>query len=219
MTRPRVVVADDAPLIRQGVRELLIGGGCDVVGEAGSVAEVDALLATGPPFDVLVLDIRMPPTHTDEGIVLLERLRAAGSTLGVLLLSMYASPSLALRAMSAGHGTGYLLKERVADGDALVASVHAVMTGGTVVDPAVVSLVVGTAGPAQGPDQLTDREREVLQLMAQGLSNLGIAEKMFLSVKTIETHVAHLLDKLGIEPNPSEHRRVLAVLELLRSAQ
>jgi|GEM_PF-6706591 DNA-binding NarL/FixJ family response regulator len=110
MTRPRVVVADDAPLIRQGVRELLVRGGCDVVGEAGSISEVDGLLLTGEPFDVLVLDIRMPPTHTDEGVVLLERLRAAGSTLGVLLLSMYASPSLALRAMSAGHGTGYLLK-------------------------------------------------------------------------------------------------------------
>jgi DNA-binding NarL/FixJ family response regulator len=219
MTRPRVVVADDAPLIRQGVRELLVRGGCDVVGEAGSISEVDGLLLTGEPFDVLVLDIRMPPTHTDEGVVLLERLRAAGSTLGVLLLSMYASPSLALRAMSAGHGTGYLLKEWVADGDALVAAVRAVVSGGSVVDPAVVSLVVGTAGPAQGADQLTDREREVLQLMAQGLSNLGIADRMHLSVKTVETHIAHLLDKLSIEPNPSEHRRVLAVLELLRTTQ
>jgi DNA-binding NarL/FixJ family response regulator len=130
---------------------------------------------------------------------------------------MYASPTLAVRALSAGGATGYLLKDRITDGEALVAAVRTIVSGGTVVDPDVVALLLGSTGRPRLVDALTPREHEVLQLMAGGRSNLGIAEVLTLSVKTVETHVEHILDKLGIEPSPGEHRRVLAVLELLRA--
>lgn len=216
LDHPRVIVADDAVLIREGVRQLLRAGGCEVVGVAGDVESMRGLLAEQPGVDILVLDIRMPPGHRDEGMRALEELRAAGNPIGVLLLSMYASPTLAVRALSAGGATGYLLKERITDGQALVAAVRTVVSGGTVVDPDVVALLLGSTGRSRLVDSLTAREREVLQLMAEGRSNLGIAGSLHLSVKTIETHVEHILDKLGIAPSPAEHRRVLAVLELLR---
>ena len=130
---------------------------------------------------------------------------------------MYASPLLALRALSAGGATGYLLKDRVKDGATLVDAVRTVAKGGVVVDPEVVAMMVRATGQRRMVDQLTPREQEVLQLMAEGRSNLGIAESLHLSVKTVDTHVEHILDKLGLEPSPGEHRRVLAVLELLRS--
>ena len=216
--RPRVVIADDAVLLREGIRHLLNSGGCDVVATASDIEELESVLGRSRDIDAIVLDIRMPPGHGDEGMRELESLRARGSTVGVLLLSMYASPTLALRAMSAGRGTGYLLKDRVNDGDVLVAAIRTVMNGGTVVDPEIISMLVGSTGRTSLIDQLTEREHEVLHLMAEGRSNLGIATAMHLSIKTVETHVAHILDKLGIEQSPNEHRRVLAVLELLRSA-
>ena len=215
--RPCVIVVDDAVLIREGVRQLLLAGGCEVVATAIDVDGLFEALAAAPEADALVLDIRMPPDHSDEGMRALERLRAEGSALGILLLSMYASPTLAVRALSAGGATGYLLKERITDGKALVAAVRTVVSGGTVVDPDVVSLLLGSTARSRLVDALTPREREVLQLMGEGRSNLGIAELLHLSVKTVETHVEHILDKLGIEPSPGEHRRVLAVLELLRA--
>ncbi len=215
--RPQVVVADDAVLVQEGVRQLLVAGGCDVLAVAGDVEQLDQALAEHPDTEALVLDIRMPPDHSDEGMRVLERLRAEGSTLGVLLLSMYASPTLAVRALSAGGATGYLLKDRITTGTALVAAVRSVVGGGTVVDPEVVSMMLGSSGRPRLLESLTAREDEVLQLMAEGRSNLGIAEELHLSVKTIETHVEHILVKLGIESSPGEHRRVLAVLELLRA--
>ena len=217
-TRPRVVITDDAVLIREGIRQLLTAGGCEVVAVVGSVAELDAVLATTDEVDAIVLDIRMPPTHTDEGIRALEALRAAGSQVGILLLSMYASPTLAIRAMSGGPGTGYLIKDRVTDGDTLVAAVRTVMRGGTVVDPEVVAQLVAPARPNPQVDDLTERERDVLTLMAEGQSNLGIASKLHVSPRTVETHVAHIMTKLGIEPARDEHRRILTVLKALRSA-
>jgi DNA-binding NarL/FixJ family response regulator len=215
--RPQVVVADDAVLVQEGVRQLLAAGGCDVLAVAGDVEQLDAALTEHPATDAVVLDIRMPPDHSDEGLRVLERLRADGSTLGVLLLSMYASPTLALRALSAGGATGYLLKERITTGTALVAAVRTVVGGGTVVDPEVVGMMLGSSGRPRMLASLTAREDEVLRLMAEGRSNLGIADELHLSVKTVETHVEHILDKLGIESSPGEHRRVLAVLELLRA--
>jgi DNA-binding NarL/FixJ family response regulator len=215
--RPRVVVVDDAVLIREGVRMLLVAGGCDVVDVASDVAELREVLAAHSDIEALVLDIRMPPDHSDEGMRLVEELRAEGSILGVLLLSMYASPTLALRALSAGGATGYLLKERITTGQALVAAVRTVVGGGTVVDPEVVAMVLGSSARPRLLEALTAREHEVLQLMGEGRSNFGIAEALHLSVKTIETHVEHILEKLGIEPSPGEHRRVLAVLELVRA--
>jgi DNA-binding NarL/FixJ family response regulator len=217
LERPRVLVVDDAVLLREGVRQLLEAGGCEVVALASDVPGMRALLADDPEVDVIVLDIRMPPDHSDEGIRALEDLRSADIATGVLLLSMYASPTLALRALSAGGATGYLLKERITNGEALVAAVRTIVGGGTVVDPDVVALLLRSTGRPRRVDALTPREHEVLQLMAEGRSNLGIAGTLHLSVKTVETHVEHLLDKLGIEPSPREHRRVLAVLELLRA--
>ena len=215
--RPRVLVVDDAVLVREGVRQLLASGGCEVVALATDVPGLHVALTEHPDVDLVVLDIRMPPDHSDEGMRALEQLRADGVTTGVLLLSMYASPTLAVRALSAGGATGYLLKERITDGEALVAAVRTIVGGGTVVDPEVVSLLLGSTGRPRLVDALTPREHEVLQLMAGGRSNLGIAQTLHLSPKTIETHVEHILDKLGIEPSPGEHRRVLAVLELLRA--
>ena len=217
LTQPRVLIVDDAVLVSEGVRQLLVAAGCEVVGMARDVDAMHALLAEHADVDVIVLDIRMPPDHRDEGMRALEGLRAAGNPVGVLLLSMYASPTLAVRALSAGGATGYLLKERITDGQALVAAVHTVVSGGTVIDPDVVALLLGSTGRPRLLDSLTAREREVLQLMAEGRSNLGIATVLHLSVKTIETHVDHILDKLRIAPSPEEHRRVLAVLELLRA--
>ena len=215
--RPQVVVVDDAVLVREGVRQLLVAGGCDVVAEARDAQELRHALATHSDADALVLDIRMPPDHSDEGMRVLEQLRADGSTIGVLLLSMYVSPTLAVRALSAGGATGYLLKERVTTGQALVAAVRTIVSGGTVVDPEVVSLLLSSTARPRLVGTLTAREHEVLKLMAEGRSNIGIAEALHVSVKTVETHVDHILDKLGIEPAPGEHRRVLAVLELLRA--
>ena len=215
--RPQVIVVDDAVLVREGVRQLLVAGGCGVVAQARDAQELQERLATHSDADALVLDIRMPPDHSDEGMRVLEQLRAEGSTIGVLLLSMYASATLAVRALSAGGATGYLLKERVPTGQALVAAVRTIVGGGTVVDPEVVSLLLRSTARPRLLGTLTAREHEVLKLMAEGRSNTGIGEALHVSVKTVETHVEHILDKLGIEPSPGEHRRVLAVLELLRA--
>jgi DNA-binding NarL/FixJ family response regulator len=215
--RPQVIIVDDAVLVREGVRQLLVAGGCDVVAEARDAQELQQRLAAHSETDALVLDIRMPPGHSDEGMRVLEQLRADGSTIGVLLLSMYASATLAVRALSAGGATGYLLKERVTTGQALVAAVRTIVGGGTVVDPEVVGLLLRSTARPPLVGTLTPREHEVLTLMAEGRSNTGIGETLHVSVKTVETHVEHILDKLGIEPSPGEHRRVLAVLELLRA--
>lgn len=214
----RVVVADDAVLLREGIRQLLQVGRCEVVAAVGSVEELQTVFDSGIAFDALVLDIRMPPTHTDEGIRVLEQLRAGGSRVPTLLLSMYATAALVMRAMRCGAGTGYLLKERVSDGDTLVAAIRTLVGGGSVVDPEVVALLVGASSRDTRLDRLTDREREILALMAEGSSNLGIAKIAHLSQKTVESHVSHILDKLGLESSPDEHRRVLAVLEVLRSS-
>lgn len=213
----RVVIVDDAVLLREGVRQLLVTGGCDVVAVAADIEELFEALAAVAPVDALVIDIRMPPTHTDEGVRALERLRAEGSRVGVLVLSMYSSPALAHRVMRAGAGTGYLIKDRVTDSRTLVEAVRTVAGGGTVVDPDVIAQLV--AQPRPVTETLTSREQEVLVLMAQGKSNLGIADALVLSPKTIESHVAAILMKLGIEGARDEHRRVLAVLTALRAAR
>jgi len=217
MSSVRVVVVDDAVLLQEGIRQLLVAGGCEVVATVGNVPDLRETLAADDSIDVVILDIRMPPTHTDEGVRALEELRAEGSDVGVLLLSMYSSPVLALRALSAGGATGYLLKDRVKDGATLVDAVRAVADGGAVVDPEVVSLLLHARGESNGMSALTAREREVLQLMAEGASNAGIARRLVLSVKTIDTHIEHIMDKLGLVSSTDEHRRERAVLEYLRS--
>ncbi|KQR54914.1 LuxR family transcriptional regulator [Leifsonia sp. Leaf336] len=207
-------------LLREGIGQLLRAGGVDVVASVDTAEQLLELLddgtgVGGAPIDAVVLDIRMPPTHTDEGLRALESLRAAGSTVGVLLLSMYTTASFAIRAMSAGSGTGYLLKDRVADGDTLVNAVRTVAGGGSVVDPEVVQLLVSARSSEAAVESLSSREIDVLRLMAEGLSNAGIASTLHLSLRTVESHIGHIMNKLDIEDTTEGHRRVLAVLRFL----
>jgi DNA-binding NarL/FixJ family response regulator len=215
-SRPlRVAVADDAVLLREGIGQLLRAGGVDVVASVDTAEQVLAVVAGDASIDAVVLDIRMPPTHTDEGLRALEQLRAGGSAVGVLLLSMYTTAAYAIRAMSAGSGTGYLLKDRVADGDTLVNAVRTVALGGSVVDPEVVQLLVSSRSSSDKVEALSARELDVLRLMAEGLSNVGIAAGLHLSLRTVESHIGHIMAKLGVEDSAEGHRRVLAVLRFL----
>lgn len=177
--------------------------------------EVLGVVADDDAIDAVVLDIKMPPTHTDEGLRALEKLRAEGSTVGVLLLSMYTTAAYAIRAMSAGSGTGYLLKDRVADGQSLVNAVRTVADGGSVVDPEVVQLLVQSRSSEGRVESLSARERDVLSRMAEGKSNVGIAAELHLSLRTVESHIGHIMAKLGVEDSAEGHRRVLAVLRFL----
>jgi DNA-binding NarL/FixJ family response regulator len=211
----RVAVADDAVLLREGIGQILRSGGIDVISSVGSAAELLEVVADDPAVDAVVLDIKMPPTHTDEGLRALEQLRASGSSVGVLLLSMYTTAAYAIRAMSAGSGTGYLLKDRIADGGTLVNAVRSVAAGGSVVDPEVVALLVSAHSAEASLDTLSSRERDVIRLMAEGKSNAGIASDLRLSLRTVESHIGHIMTKLGVEESAEGHRRVLAVLRFL----
>ena len=210
----RVAVADDAVLLREGIGQILRAGGMDVVVSVDTAEELlEAVRAEN--VDAIVLDIKMPPTHTDEGLRALERLRADGSRAGILLLSMYTTAAYAIRAMSAGSGTGYLLKDRVADADTLVTAVRTVARGGSVVDPEVVQLLVNARSSEAAVEALSTRERDVLRLMAEGKSNVGIATELHLSLRTVESHIGHIMAKLDVEDSAEGHRRVLAVLRFL----
>ncbi|MBB2969148.1 MULTISPECIES: response regulator transcription factor [Leifsonia] len=215
-SRPlRVAVADDAVLLREGIGQILRAGGVDVVASVDTAEEVLDLVAADDGIDAVVLDIKMPPTHTDEGLRALESLRADGSTVGILLLSMYTTAAYAIRAMTAGSGTGYLLKERVADGETLVNAVRTVAAGGSVVDPEVVQLLVSSRSSERTVETLSARELDVLSRMAEGKSNVGIAAELHLSLRTVESHIGHIMAKLGVEDSAEGHRRVLAVLRFL----
>lgn len=213
----RVVIAEDSLLVREGIVRLLGEGGFDIVGQASDLgALLDLVEATTP--DVAIVDIRMPPTHTDEGLRALATIRDRyGSSIGVLVLSHHTEAAFAMRLLADGEGgTGYLLKDSVADPDDLADAVRRVARGGTVVDPAVVAPLVGARrAPADPLTDLTEREREVLALMAEGRSNGAIAERLFVTGKTVEAHIASIFSKLGLLPAPDDHRRVLAVLAYL----
>ncbi|AAT89674.1 LuxR family transcriptional regulator [Leifsonia xyli subsp. xyli] len=213
---PRVAVADDAVLLREGIGQILRAGGVEVVASVDTAGQLLDVVARDGALDAVVLDIRMPPTHSDEGLRALEDLWASGSEVGVLLLSMYTTAAYAFRAMSAGSGTGYLLKDRVADAGALVNAVRAVAAGGSVVDPEVVQLLVAARSSEVSLDALSARERDVLRLMAEGRSNAGIASDLHLSLRTVESHIGRIMVKLGIEDSAEGHRRVLAVLRFFR---
>lgn len=215
-SRPlRVAVADDAVLLREGIGQILRAGGVEVVASVDTAEQLLDVVGADDAIDAVVLDIRMPPTHTDEGLVALERLRASGSRVGVLLLSMYTNAAYAIRAMTAGSGTGYLLKDRVADADTLVNAVRSVASGGSVVDPEVVGLLVTARSTEATVESLSSRERDVLRLMAEGRSNVGIAGELHVSLRTVESHIGHIMAKLGVEDSAEGHRRVLAVLRFL----
>jgi DNA-binding NarL/FixJ family response regulator len=213
----RVVVADDSVLLREGVVRLLEENGFDVVGQAGDADDLIRKVRAHKP-DVAVVDIRMPPTNTDDGLRAALEIRAELPDTGVLVLSQYVEEGYALDLVgdSAG-GVGYLLKDRVADVERFVDSVKRVADGGSALDPEVVSQLVGRARRDDPIDELTPREREVLELMAEGRSNNAIAEHMIVTERAVEKHVTSIFGKLGLAPAPEDHRRVLAVLAFLRA--
>jgi len=215
----RVLIADDEVLLREGLDRLLTEAGFDVVGKVGTATELRRKVELARP-DVAIVDIRMPPTHTDEGLVAAQEIRGSHPQIGVLVLSHYLDSRYAVRLLE-DHtgGIGYLLKERVSDLAVLTDALTRLYEGECVVDPTIVSRLVARARPAGKLDELTEREREVLGLMAEGRSNKGISQRLFLSPKTIEAHVKHILMKLGIDESPDDHRRVLAVLALLRARE
>ena len=217
----RVVVADDAVLLREGLARLLREAGFEVAGLAADAAELLELVGRTRP-DVAIVDIRMPPTHTDEGLQAAKAIRKRWPGIGILVLSQHVHASYALELLSAGtEGVGYLLKERVSDLAELTSSVQRVGAGGSVLDPAVVSQLVGRRrqdADARDPlEQLSGREREVLALMAEGRSNKAIAERLFVSEYTVQKHVGNIFDTLRLPPSPDDHRRVLAVVAYLNA--
>jgi DNA-binding NarL/FixJ family response regulator len=214
----RVAVADDAVLLREGLARLLAEAGFEVVGLAGDGDDLLALVERTRP-DVAIVDIRMPPTHTDEGLQAAKAIRERWPTIGILVLSQHVNARYALELLGAGtDGVGYLLKERVSDLAELSSSVNRVGEGGSVLDPAVVEELVGRRRQADNPvDRLTDREREVLALMAEGRSNRAIAERLFVTEHTVEKHVKSIFGSLRLPPSPDDHRRVLAVIAYLNS--
>ena len=215
----RIVIADDSLLVREGIARLLQEAGFEVVGQAGTADGLLDLVRSAAP-DVAIIDIRMPPTFTDEGLRAVVAIREEhGEGIGILVLSHHTEPAFALRLLEEGaRGTGYLLKDRVSDLEDLADAVRRVARGGTVVDPAVVAPLVGARRGASHPlADLTEREREVLGLMAEGRSNQAIADRIFVTTKTVEAHIASIFSKLGLLPAPDDHRRVLAVLTFLES--
>ena len=214
----RVAVADDAVLLREGLARLLEEAGFEVVGLATDGDELLELVDRVHP-DVAVVDIRMPPTHTDEGLQAARSIRERWPEIGILVLSQHVSTRYALELLSAGtDGVGYLLKERVSDLEELSSSVQRVGQGGSVLDPAVVGQLVGRPRQGDNPlEHLTDREREVLALMAEGRSNKAIAEQLFVTEHTVEKHVKSIFGTLRLPQSPDDHRRVLAVITYLNS--
>jgi DNA-binding NarL/FixJ family response regulator len=213
----RIVIADDSVLFREGLARILADGGFDVADQVGDADGLREAVRREKP-DVVIVDVRMPPTQTDEGTRAARELRDDRPDLGVLVLSQTIEVRHAFELFSEQpEGFGYLLKDRVLDVDEFYESVRRVGRGGTVVDPEVVGQLIGRRRRRDPLDVLTKREREVLELMAEGLSNQGICRRLFLSPKTVETHVHSIFGKLGLPQEPDEHRRVLAVLAFLRS--
>jgi DNA-binding NarL/FixJ family response regulator len=213
----RVVVAEDSVLLREGIVRLLQDAGFDVVGQVGDAEQLVRRVAAYRP-DAAIIDIRMPPTNTDDGLRAALEIRKQVPETGVLILSQYVEATYALELISdSSGGVGYLLKDRVADVERFVDAVRQVATGGSVLDPEVVASLVGRRRRNDPLAALTPREREVLQLMAEGRSNQGIAERLVITERAVEKHVTAILDKLGLAPTPDDHRRVLAVLTFLRA--
>jgi len=214
----RIVLADDSVLLREGIARLLVEAGFEVVAQVGDgEALLKAVRELKP--DVAIVDIRMPPSQSDEGLRAADAIRAEhGSDVGILVLSQYVDPPFALRLIQDGHGgMGYLLKDRIDDIDDFSDAVRRVAKGGSVVDPDVVAELVGRRRTHSPLDDLSEREREVLALMAEGRTNQAICDRLFLAPKTVEAHIANIFSKLELQPTPDDHRRVLAVLTLLRS--
>jgi DNA-binding NarL/FixJ family response regulator len=214
----RVVVADDVMLTREGIVRLLGDAGIDVVGEAEDAQGLLRHVRLRRP-DAAIVDIRMPPTHTDEGLVATQRIRSEHPEIGVLLLSQYVEPSYAVRLLEEHpERVGYLLKQRVFDVAILVDALRRIDEGESVIDPTIVSRLLGRQRREDPLEELTEREREVLGLVAEGLSNQAIAGRLFITQRTVESHITEIFLKLDLDVNPESHRRVLAVLTYLRAA-
>jgi DNA-binding NarL/FixJ family response regulator len=212
----RVVVADDAVILREGLARLLEEAGFEVVGLAADADELCALVEQLQP-DVAIVDIRMPPTHTDEGLQAAKLIRARWPEIGILVLSQHVQARYAVELLAGGtERVGYLLKDRVSDLGDLSESVKRIGEGGSVLDPTVVAQLVGQRRKGDTPlEKLTERELEVLALMAEGRSNRAIGERLFISEHTVEKHVKSILGTLRLPPSPDDHRRVLAVVTFL----
>ena len=214
----RVVVADDVMLTREGIVRLLEDAGIEVVGQAEDAVGLMREVGLARP-DAVVVDIRMPPTHTDEGLVAAQEIRSTHPEVAVLVLSEHVEPAYALRLLEEHpERMGYLLKERVFDVVVLVDALRRLVDGETVVDPTIVARLLGRRRRADPLEDLTPREREVLGLIAEGLTNRAIAARLFVTERTVEAHVKQIFLELGLEAGAGSHRRVLAVLAYLRSA-
>jgi DNA-binding NarL/FixJ family response regulator len=211
------VIAEDQVLLREGLGRLFEDAEHEVVASLGSADGLLAAIAEHDP-DLVVLDIRMPPTFTDEGARAAREVKQAHPELGVLVLSQHIETTHAVELVALG-GFGYLLKDRVLAVDEFLASAERVADGGSALDPKVVASLVSARGEDRRLSELTEREREVLELMAEGLTNVGIAKRLYLSERTVEAHVRHVLMKLGIAESEHGHRRVLAVLTHLSASQ
>jgi DNA-binding NarL/FixJ family response regulator len=211
----RVVIAEDSVLLREGLARLLADGGFDVVGLAGDGEDLLRKVGAHRP-DVAVVDVRMPPTHTDEGLRAALHIRERHPCTGVLVLSAYVEERYAMDLIAEGaQGVGYLLKDRVADVSRFTEAVRRVGEGGSALDPEVVAQLLGRARRDDPLQELTPREREVLGLMAEGRSNHAIAEGLVITERAVEKHVTSIFGKLGLAPTAEDHRRVLAVLRYL----
>ena len=212
-----MIVADDSLLLREGISRLLVEAGFQVVGLASTGEEALAQVERNKP-DVAIVDIRMPPTHSDEGLKAAQEIRARHPDVGVLVLSQYVELGLAARLLAENAaGLGYLLKDRITDLDEFAAAIRRVGAGGSALDPAVVSQLLGRRRDDDVLEHVTPREREVLALMAEGYSNQAIADRLVVTVRAVEKHVTSIFDKLRLPVTTDSHRRVLAVLAFLRS--
>jgi DNA-binding NarL/FixJ family response regulator/class 3 adenylate cyclase len=213
----RVVLADDSVLLREGIARLLEDAGFEVVAQSGTAEDLLRHVGMHKP-DVALVDIRMPPTQTDEGLRAAQQIRERWPETGVLVLSQYVEPAYAMELLGENaEGVGYLLKDRVSDVDEFAAAVRRVAEGGSALDPAVVSQLVGRRRRDDPLEELTPREREVLELMAEGRSNQAIAERLVITLRAVEKHVTSIFGKLRLPATAEDHRRVLAVLTYLRS--
>ena len=211
----RVVVADDAMLLREGIAQLLVAGGFDVVAQSSNAEDLLAKVRACSP-DVAIIDIRMPPTHTDEGMRAAREIRESHPGVGIVILSQHADIGVAMTLLADGAaGVGYMLKESIEDLDEFAEGVKRVAKGGSVLDPTIVSQLLSQQRVDNPIAQLMSREREVLQLMAEGRSNQGIGERLGISERTVQVHVASIFERLQLPASSDDHRRVLAVLAFL----
>jgi DNA-binding NarL/FixJ family response regulator len=215
-TEQRVVVADDDVLLREGVAGLLERAGFMIAGQAGDAEELLRVVRERRP-DLVIVDIRMPPRHETEGLEAAREIRRELPDVGILVLSAHAEATEAMELLATGRGIGYVLKSRVTKIDDFIETVHRVIDGGSVVDPAIVQELVNVRHREDRLERLTAREREVLELVAEGASNAGIAKQLWITEGTVEKHVRSILAKLHLQEPPDDHRRVLAVLTFLDS--